>query len=187
MITFYLVRHAQADWTAGEQRPLSGRGREDAQRVADMLQAYPIRAIYSSPFRRARETVAPLAARLALLVEIVPALRERRLGNSSPKGFFEAVKATWEDPSLAQPEGESNAAAQERGLILVRRLQEQHVAEHVVLSTHGNLMALVLQGFDSAIGYRFWKALTMPDIYRVCIDPDGEAMMERLWRESGAR
>ena len=145
MSIFYLVRHAHADWTPDEDRPLSARGHADAERVADILQPYPIAAIYSSPFRRARETIVPLATRLGLRVRIAPELRERRLGHRATQGFLERVAATWRDPSFAHPAGESNTAAQRRGLSLVHRLRERRVAEHIVLSTHGNLMALPSQ------------------------------------------
>ena len=185
MIALYLVRHAHADWAADEERPLSERGHHDSRRVADVLQAYPIGAIYSSPFRRARETVAPLAARLALAIRMEPALRERRLGQSSA-GFRQAVEATWRDPSFSHPGGESNAVAQRRGLAFIRRLQEGQAAEHVVLSTHGNLLALILQGFVPEIDYAFWTSLTMPDIHRLSMEPGGKSTVERLWKEDRA-
>ena len=44
-------------------------------------------------------------------------------------------------------------------------LLERHPTEHIVLSTHGNLLALILQTFDPSVDFVFWKSLTMPDIY----------------------
>ena len=64
---------------------------------------------------------------------------------------------------------------------LVRRLAEQHPAERVVLATHGNLLALVLQHYDPAIGYPFWRSLTMPDIYRLDLCAGGSASIARIW------
>jgi 2,3-bisphosphoglycerate-dependent phosphoglycerate mutase len=183
-VTLYLVRHAHAQWVKDEQRPLSCRGRRDAQRVADLLQSYPIEAIYTSPFRRARETIAPLATRIALPVFTDPLLQERRLGASPGMGLLEAVEATWKDPSFAHPGGEPNAAAQQRGMTVVRRVQEQAVVEHVVLSSHGNLVALILQQFAPEIGFDFWRELTWPDVYRVRARAEGEAIVDRLWVES---
>jgi 2,3-bisphosphoglycerate-dependent phosphoglycerate mutase len=184
MSTFYLVRHAHADWTPDEHRPLSARGSADANRVADILQQHPIGAIYASPFRRARQTVQPLAARLGMPVHIEQGLEERRLGSAANEGFLEAVEATWRDPSYAHPGGETNAAAQQRGLSVLRRLQEQHTAKHIVLTTHGNLMALILQGMDASIDFAFWKSLSMPDIYMLNVGQDGKARMNRLWQEN---
>jgi 2,3-bisphosphoglycerate-dependent phosphoglycerate mutase len=182
MTVFYLIRHAHADWTPDEQRPLSSRGQADAQRVAELLCSSPITRIYSSPFRRARQTVGPLAGELGLPIHIEPDLRERRLA-AAPivTDFFTAVQQTWQDPSYAHPGGESNSAAQQRGVAVVERLREQYAGEHLVLSTHGNLMALVLQHYDPLIDYSFWRALTMPDVYELRIE-DAESSIIRLWQ-----
>lgn len=185
MTVFYLIRHAYADWTPDEQRPLSSKGQEDAQRVADMLCNSPITRIYSSPFQRARQTVSPLADRLGLLVHNEPELRERKLGDGpSVNDFFAAVKQTWRDLSNTHPSGETTAAAQWRGVAVVQRLREQYSGEHLVLSTHGNLMALVLQLYDPRIDYVFWKALTMPDVYELQMESGG-ASITRLWQSQG--
>ena len=181
MIAFYLVRHAHADLTPDENRPLSARGYKDAVRVADILKKYPINFIYSSPFLRAHQTIMPLAFRLSLPVNIELDLRERRLGNTSTEDFFDCVRETWRNPSFAYPEGESNATAQERGIGIVNRLQKELSAGHIVLSTHGNLMALILQWFDPTIDFVFWKLLTMPDIYELCLGHEGEVSIRRLW------
>ena len=181
MTTFYLVRHGHADWTPDENRSLSARGWKDAESVADTLQAYPIGAVYSSPFPRARETILPLADRLGLPVRIELELQERRLTGVVAENFLTAVEATWRNPEFAHPGGETNAAAQGRGLAVVHRLRERHIAEHVVLSTHGNLMALVLQAFHPAIDFAFWRSLTMPDIYALCLNANGDATVTRLW------
>jgi 2,3-bisphosphoglycerate-dependent phosphoglycerate mutase len=167
MSIFYLVRHAHADWTPDENRPLSTKGRMDAERVADVLRQFPVTAIYSSPARRARQTIAPLAAQLDLPIHTLPELRERQLSGGAVEDFFAAVEATWTDPTFVHPGGESNAAAQQRGIDAILTLQEQHPTEHIALATHGNLLALLLQHFDPSINYAFWKSLTMPDIYRL--------------------
>ena len=186
MNTIYLVRHAHTVWTPDENRPLSAQGREDANRVANIVSEYPIRAIYSSPSRRACQTITPLAERLGLSIHIEPDLQERRLGDGMFEDFFKAVEATWRNPSFAHPGGESNVMAQKRGITVVQRLLEKHPAEHIVLSTHGNLMALVLQAFDPSVDFMVWKSLTMPDVYKLNISKSGKGLMQRLWQEVDA-
>ena len=133
----------------------------------------------------ARQTVSPLADRLGLPIHIEPDLRERKLDDGpTVNDFFAAVKQTWCGPLYAHPGGESNAAAQRRGVAVVHRLLEQYSGEHLVLSTHGNLLALVLQYFDPRITYAFWKTLTMPDVYELQME-SGEASMTRLWQSQG--
>jgi 2,3-bisphosphoglycerate-dependent phosphoglycerate mutase len=181
MTVFYLVRHAHADWRPGEERPLSARGQQDARRVARVLALYPITALYSSPARRARQTILPLAVRLGLPLHVVPELYERRLSDDPVNDFLEAVRATWADPCFAFPGGEPNAAAQERAVELLETLLARHAGEHVVLSTHGNLLALLLQHFDPAIDFHFWQSLTMPDVYRLVLVPRTAACIRRLF------
>lgn len=178
--TFYLVRHAHADWTSDENRPLSARGRADANHVAEILLHYPVRAIYTSPYRRAWETISPLSKRLQLPVQIEPDLREVDLSNVKFDDFFKAAAVTWRDPTFAYPGGESNAAAQQRVLVVLLRLKQQHLKEPIVIATHGTLLAVLLQYFNPALDFSFWKSLTMPDIYSLSLDPLGKAVIHRL-------
>ena len=183
MTVLYAVRHAHAAWTPDENRPLSREGRRGARRVADVLETVPIAAIYASPARRARQTVEPLAARLGLPVHVAPELAERVLSAKPVDDFEGAVRATWDDFSFAHPGGESNDVAQQRGVRLVERLIARHPGEHVVLGTHGNLLALVLNHYDPALGYAFWRSLTMPDVYRLEVRAGRPAEIERLYRD----
>jgi 2,3-bisphosphoglycerate-dependent phosphoglycerate mutase len=179
-MAIFLVRHAHAHWTPDEDRPLSARGRRDAERVADVLCAHPISALYASPARRAWQTIAPLAERLDLPVCCAPALRERRLADGPVDDFEQAVRATWADPGFAHPGGESNAAAQRRGVRFVEHTLARWSAAQVVLATHGNLLTLLLQHYDPAIGYAFWQSLTMPDIYRLDVSVGNTGLVRRL-------
>lgn len=181
MTTFYLVRHAHAEWTPDENRPLSRQGYEDAKRVSDILKDYPVRLIYSSPAQRAYQTISPFAEQLKLPICVDPDLRERKLGDKVFEDFFEAVEVTWRDPFFSHPGGESSAEAQKRGIAIVQQLLEEHPSEHVVLSTHGNLMALILQAFVPSVNYMFWKSLSMPDIYTFFIGQTGFVEPQRLW------
>ena len=183
MTTFYLVRHAHADWTPDENRPLSAQGSRDAIRVADILSDFHVDTIYSSPATRARQTIAPFAKRIGLKILIEPDLRERKLGEENFEDFFGAVETTWRNPSLAHPGGESSVEAQKRGVAVVKRLQAESPNETVVLSTHGNLMTLILQAFDPTIDFLFWKSLTMPDVYNIMITSSGKVSIQRVWND----
>ena len=181
MTIFYLIRHAHTFWTPDENRPLSVQGSRDAIRVADALEEYPVNTIYSSPATRARQTISPLAERLGLQIYIEPDLRERKLGVEKFEDFFGAVEVTWRDPYYAHPGGETSAKAQKRGLTIVKRLQATNPDKAIVLSTHGNLMAHVLQGFDPSVDFYFWKSMTMPDIYLLKIG-SRKPTIQRIWR-----
>jgi broad specificity phosphatase PhoE len=80
-VTLYLVRHAKAgsrkDWEGADRdRPLSGKGRRQAEGLVDLLADRPVRRVLSSPYLRCVQTVEPLAEKLGLPVEKVDALAE---------------------------------------------------------------------------------------------------------------
>jgi 2,3-bisphosphoglycerate-dependent phosphoglycerate mutase len=183
MSVYYLVRHAHADWTPDENRPLSLQGREESYHITNILQKYPIGAIYSSPFTRSYETILPLSKRLWIPVFIEPNLRERSMGNSPIKDFNKSVEALWRDPLFAFPNGESNYLAQQRGLGVLQRLGKEHPSGHIVVSTHGNLLALIMQYTIASIDFAFWKSMTIPDIYVLSINQKEEVSMNKLWNE----
>lgn len=178
---FYLVRHAHADWSPDDDRPLSARGHRDALRVADTMDSFPIHRVISSPYRRAVQTVEPLANRKHLKIEKRGAFRERELGSYSTATFDEAVRLTWEDPNFAHPGGETHRGAQIRGVGGIQKLLDERVEGPLVIGTHGNLLALILNHYNPSLGYAFWQALTMPDIYYLEVAESGEVRIERIW------
>jgi broad specificity phosphatase PhoE len=179
--TIYLVRHAHADWQRDEDRPLSEDGLKASHVLGTLLSGLPITAVYSSPVRRAVETVTPLADRLGIRPELMHDLRERELPVVPSGEFDRIVSDTWHSPESATVGAESNAKAQTRGLAAVRRILTRHVGQHVVVSTHGNLLALILNGLDSAFGYDFWRRLSFPDIYRLEFEGSAMTRVERIW------
>ncbi|MBV9931500.1 MAG: histidine phosphatase family protein [Alphaproteobacteria bacterium] len=66
----FVMRHLQKE--AGADPGLSAEGRRNAERLAGWFGKHPPRAIYVSATRRARETAAPLAARLHLAPKDYP-------------------------------------------------------------------------------------------------------------------
>lgn len=77
----HLVRHADAGdrrtWEdADSERPLTMRGLAQANRLATELAGLSPERIISSPYRRCRETLAPLAEATGLAVESHPGLAE---------------------------------------------------------------------------------------------------------------
>lgn len=179
MTTFVLIRHAESAWSADEERPLTVAGRQAADVLPARLDGHAITAIYSSPYRRARETVSPLATRLGLPISEVRDLRERTLG-SFAGSFEDAVAATWSDFAFAHPGGESSRDAQERALAVVGSVARRHPGETVVLASHGNLLALLLHRFDPRIGFEFWKSMALPDVFELLLAADETGSFRRL-------
>jgi broad specificity phosphatase PhoE len=71
-LTVVLVRHAEKETNVADP-PLTEAGRERAETLANMLAEVGITTIFTSEYKRTRETAAPLAKRLGLTVTVVPA------------------------------------------------------------------------------------------------------------------
>ena len=184
MTTLYLVRHAHADWSPDDARSLSAQGRSRASVLGDLLVAAPIAAIYSSPARRALETVEILTRRLRLEPIIVEDLRERELVVAPGMDFEAVVRAAWLSPLIAGVGSESNAVAQARGLGAIRKIINEQNGLHVVVATHGNLLALILNGLKPTVGFDFWRTLTFPDVYELRFQRAALVNVRRIWDEA---
>jgi 2,3-bisphosphoglycerate-dependent phosphoglycerate mutase len=180
-----LVRHATpvTPYSPGweerdDDRPLTGEGRQQASELADELERYGLTAVYSSPFLRALETVEPTARRRGLEVTILPDLRERLLAPGRTPDWEEHYRRSWADPDYVLPGGESGRQAQRRGMAMLDLLRARHPDGGTVLvGSHGNLMALVLQALEPEVGYDFWAAMPMPAVYHLEHDGIGWRVM----------
>lgn len=82
MMTIYFVRHCETDNSHRDDagRPLTLRGKRDAERLIDFFEQQTIDVIYSSPYLRCIDTIQPLATERGLSVQTDDRLRERELG-----------------------------------------------------------------------------------------------------------
>jgi 2,3-bisphosphoglycerate-dependent phosphoglycerate mutase len=179
--TVFLIRHAHSEWSRGEARSLSRQGAAAAQLLATRLSNQPITAIYSSPSRRTVETVSPLSEHLGLEIIMVEQLREREVPAVPLRAFEQMIKAAWQSPAIGPAGGESNVHAQKRGVDVLHRIVARHPGEHIVVSTHGDLLALMMNGLDRSYGYELWRHLTFPDVYRLTFEKGKFTRAARDW------
>ena len=168
-------------------RGLSDEGRRQSERVADLLAAQDVAAIISSPYRRAIQTVQPLADRLLMSIEIDRDLRERHLSAGPLEDFRTSLEATWHDFDLVHPGGESSAAAQARITRAICRIAALADRRDIVIATHGNALALFLRTLDPSVDFAFWSAMSLPDVYEVETRPDDAWSYRRVWDDQRPR
>jgi 2,3-bisphosphoglycerate-dependent phosphoglycerate mutase len=118
---------------------------------------------------------------------MVENLRERDVPAMRMSEFEAMIREAWLDPDSSPGGGESNLDAQERGVAVMRRIIERHPEQQVVISTHGNLMALIMNALDKTYDYDFWRGLSFPDIYRLHFDGDRLTKAERVADVSAKR
>lgn len=181
MTNLYLVRHAHSTYTPDElERPLSEKGFIDAKKVTELLKEEDIHIAITSPYKRAFQTIEGVAQHFNLPIRIEPELRERLLSPHSVKDFPTAIKKVWENPSFHWKGGESNHVAQQRGVDCILSILEEYEGKNIVIGTHGNIMVLIMNFFDSQYDFAFWKSLQMPDIYKLTFDGKALVSVSRI-------
>ncbi|WP_455660419.1 histidine phosphatase family protein [Pradoshia sp.] len=169
--TIYFVRHAHSTYTPDELgRPLSNKGRMDAERVTECLKYEDIHHVVASPFKRARQTVQGIADWIGSDIMVEEGFRERQLANGPVEDFDQAISRLWQEWAFSYEGGESNLDAQKRGVEATIHVLEKYQGKNIVIGTHGNIMVLIMNHFDTKFDYSFWKALAMPDIYRLTFE-----------------
>lgn len=77
--TIFLVRHAEKGDDGTRNPPLSEDGVKRAQRLADMLSNSGVTAIYSTDYKRTKDTVQPLANATQLSIKLYTPMSEAEL------------------------------------------------------------------------------------------------------------
>ncbi|MBD1371870.1 histidine phosphatase family protein [Hazenella sp. IB182357] len=173
METIYLIRHCQAEGQAADA-PLTPTGEVQAEALGDFLAQFPIDTIVSSPYRRAVQSVEPLAKRLSQPIHIEPLFQERVLSDTSLPDWKLQLEQSFIDLDLRLVGGESSRDAMERGIKALEGMKKRG-GQHVVVVTHGNLLTLLLKSFDERFGFNEWEQMANPDVFQVDVGR-GEVM-----------
>lgn len=171
-----LVRHAEpvpfgTPGVGDDERPLSEAGSAAAAELAEELEGYAVTAIYCSPYARAMATIAPLAERRGLAVQVLDDLRERRLSVEPLGDWRSALEQAWTDADFTLPGGESGRDAQRRAVAILDLLRSRHPdGGRLVIGSHGNLISLILQALEPEVDFAFHMAMPTPAVYRLTHD-----------------
>ena len=144
MTMAYLVQHGEKERLPGDPG-LTRAGREQASRVGEWLRDRGIRALYSSPLRRAQETADGVASVTGLAIQTDARLTERLNwdGRESYDAFLALWARTTDDRDLEPVGGESARQAGARLLAFLADLR--HSAGPVAAVTHGGVTIELLR------------------------------------------
>jgi len=155
MTNIYFVRHCEPDFSIHEDliRPLTQKGQEDSKKVEKVLKNKEIHAIYSSPYKRAIDTVRKLANTLNLEVKTKDDLRERTIADQWIDDFNEFVKCQGEDFEYKLSKGECLRQVQERNITALKEILNENKGKNVVIGTHGTALSTILNYYNKTFGY----------------------------------
>ncbi len=170
MTHVYFVRHAEPNYDNHDDalRELSPKGLADRALVTEVLRDKGIAAVLSSPYRRAVDTVTPLADALGLPVELVDGFRERRI-DSWIEDFEAYSRRQWADFEYKRADGESLGEVERRNIAALEGVLARFSGKAVAAGAHGTALSTILHHFRPGFGYNDFQRIRplMPWIVRL--------------------
>jgi 2,3-bisphosphoglycerate-dependent phosphoglycerate mutase len=204
---FWFIRHAESE--ANLQRiyangdspfALTARGLEHAKAVAGRFSSLDIRAVYTSPILRAKQTAHEICKMSKIEMQIAPELSEYSMGiyegTSTLPGTLGAIadaesKSRWfklNDFDARTPGGESLNDMRRRFLPFIKK----EIANHdgtpgiVLMITHGGILSAMLPFVFKNLDFNFVQARSIEHLsiikgelkngQPVCVEYDGIAV-----------
>lgn len=170
----YFVRHAQPDISIRDDmtRPLTKKGIEDSKKVTNTLMDKNITSIYSSPFKRAIDTIKDFAEKAELSVNIIEDFRERNVGEWV-EDFRAYSKRQWDDFNFKIVNGESLKEVQERNIEAFFKVLDDNHGNNIAIGTHGTALCTVINYFNPDFGYDDFLEMIDKMPYILCFSFDG--------------
>jgi 2,3-bisphosphoglycerate-dependent phosphoglycerate mutase len=166
-----MVRHAKVIYTEDDKsRELSEEGKMQRKDVLEALKRENVDIIYSSPYKRAIDTIKLYADFRNMAINIVDDLRERKVSDVFIDDFVPFSINQWKDFNYKLNGGESLNEVKDRGIKAIENILNKHRGKGIVVGTHGTFLGVLLNHYDSKFNYEDWKALKMPAIFIITFD-----------------
>lgn len=151
----YFVRHAKPDFSVKEDltRPLTEEGVNASKKVKMFLKDKNISKIYSSPYKRAIDTVKDLSDFLHLDIEVIDDFRERKVCDNWIEDFNKFCEKQWSDFNYSLDNGESLKEVQDRNIKELHKILNKYDEENIVIGTHGTALSTIINYYDNNFNY----------------------------------
>lgn len=184
MTTIYFIRHCKPDLSIKEDhlRPLSPEGVRDSQTLVTLFQDTKIDTILSSPYKRAYETVAPLAIARALPIVTNEDFRERKVSDQWLSDFQTFAYRQWHDFSYKLTNGESLEDVQSRNIKGLTETLTCYNNQSIVIGTHGTALSTIINYYDSSFRFSQFDAIkaVMPWVVKMTFEQEKCLRIEYL-------
>lgn len=179
MAKVYFVRHAKPDFSIKDDltRPLSKEGINDCKKVTEFLSGKGITKAFSSPYKRAIDTIKDFTVGMNLQINIIEDFRERKIDNIWLEDFNKFAKEQWNDFNYKLSEGESLNEVQERNINALTDILKENKDENIVIASHGTALSTIINYYNKKFDYIEFERIKdfMPFI--VCFTFGGQAII----------
>ncbi|MCE4956281.1 histidine phosphatase family protein [Macrococcoides caseolyticum] len=166
MKQIYFIRHSIRDisYKHDESAPLTEDGVKLALDLVEIFKNKEIVQIYSSPFKRALDTVKPIAEDKGLKIEIVENFYERTVGDWIDN-FSEFAERQWKDFDYKLENGESLNEVKQRIVPAFEDLINK-CEGGLIICGHGTSFSVLFNHLtDGTFGYEDFCEMNMPDVF----------------------
>lgn len=175
MAKVYFVRHAQPDLSVQDDltRPLTEKGIADSRKVTEFLLDKGITKIFSSPYKRAYDTIKDFAEKSNLNIDIIDDFKERKIDDVWIDDFNEFARKQWNNFDYKLERGESLNEVQRRDIKALQEILEKYPSDNIVIGTHGTALSTIINFYNKNFNYDDFERIKplMPHI--VYIDFEG--------------
>jgi broad specificity phosphatase PhoE len=156
-MVWYILRHAEKEigdfynpFLRHQDQPLSGKGRQEVQKLARHFLDKKLAAIYVSGYIRTRQTIEPVAEALHLVPIVDERLNEIDngfIGDMTEEEFRQTYPEEWKAfkgraADFRYPGGETGEEAQRRVIDFAEEKRRQHAGENILVVSHDGLIRL---------------------------------------------
>lgn len=155
MTTIYFIRHAEPNYENHDDltRELSEKGMKDRELVTKFLMDKDIALVFSSPYKRAVDTVRHFAELKGLEIHTVKDFRERRIDSGWIEDFTAFCKAQWDDFDYKLSDGETLNEVQKRNIASLNNLLKEYPEKTIAVGSHGTALSTIINYYDKSFGY----------------------------------
>ena len=184
MTTVYFNRHAQSDSSIHNPflRPLTEKGLRDCSLVTNFLKDKKIDAAFSSPYKRAVDTIASFADQNGISIKLIDDFREHETisDNYCDSDYFPFIQKYWEDKDFKIPGDESITELQNRNILALKKILKEHKDQNIIIGTHGMALSAIINYYDKTYGYNDFLSMVKmkPWVVKMTFDDDLCTQME---------
>ena len=167
----YFIRHAESDHDIKEDRvrPLTKNGELKSIEIVELFKNENIDKIYSSPYKRAKDTIIHISKYYKKDIVEIEDFKERKITDRWIEDFNKYSKMQWEDFNYKIEGGESLKEVQDRNIISLK----ENNGKNIIIGTHGTALSTIINYFDK-FDYKDFERIKEKLPWIVKMEFDGE-------------
>lgn len=178
MTTIYFVRHSEPNYEnhIDLTRELTPVGLERCKLVNEFLEDKGVEVVFSSPLKRAIDTIQDFAVRHKLEINVIDDFRERSMSDVWIENIGDYFSRQWSDFDYRMPGGESLRDTQERNIRAVKTILLQNSGKTMIVGSHGTALSTIINYYNKGFGVEDFIRIKnkMPWIVEFNFDDEGE-------------